>query len=93
MPTRNVNLTDYYDDMISRFMESGRYSNASEVIRAGLRLLEHQTLAEEAKLEALRSAFLEGQAAYESGNATALESEADIDRLFDALDAETGPAT
>jgi antitoxin ParD1/3/4 len=38
-------LTDYWHDFINQMVESGRYNNRSEVIRAGLRSLEEQELA------------------------------------------------
>ena len=39
MPTRNVNLTDHFDRFIEDEVTSGRFSNASEMVREGLRLL------------------------------------------------------
>ena len=50
MPTRNINLTDHFDKFIESSVESGRFSNASELVREGLRLLEQheQENAEEA---------------------------------------------
>ena len=54
MPTRNVNLTDSFDVFIDEQIEAGRYRNASEVMRAGLRLLQQQTAEDGAKLAALR---------------------------------------
>ena len=44
MPTRNVNLTEHLDTFIETGVASGRFSNASEVVREGLRLLEHRDL-------------------------------------------------
>jgi len=65
MPTRNVVLTDYQSRMIDTLVESGRYQNASEVLREGLRLIEAREALETAKLEALRAAAVEGAAAFE----------------------------
>ena len=60
MPTRNVNLTDELDRFVSSKIESGRYENASEVVRAALRTLERDEQQHEAKLAALRAAIDEG---------------------------------
>jgi antitoxin ParD1/3/4 len=60
MPTRNVNLTDELDTFVSEKIESGRYENASEVVRAALRILEREERQFEAKLVALRAAIDEG---------------------------------
>ena len=62
MPTRNVNLTQELDRFVLTRVESGRFENASEVVRAALRTLEREERAYEAKLEALRSAIDEGDA-------------------------------
>ena len=62
MPTRNVNLTDELDSFVLEKIESGRYENASEVIRAALRTLEREEQQFEAKLAALRTAIDEGDA-------------------------------
>jgi len=62
MPTRNVNLTDELDRFVNLKIESGRYENASEVIRAALRALERDEQEHEAKLTALRTAIDEGDA-------------------------------
>jgi antitoxin ParD1/3/4 len=62
MPTRTVNLTDELDTFVSEKIESGRYENASEVVRAALRTLEREEKEFEAKLVALRAAIDEGDA-------------------------------
>lgn len=62
MPTRNVNLTDELDSFVLKKVKSGRYENASEVVRAALRTLEREEQQYEAKLAALRSAIDEGDA-------------------------------
>jgi antitoxin ParD1/3/4 len=62
MPTRNVNLTQELDRFVLARVESGRFENASEVVRAALRTLEREEQLYEAKLEALRAAIDEGDA-------------------------------
>jgi antitoxin ParD1/3/4 len=56
MPTRNVVLTDHHEEIIDRLVKSGRYQNASEVLRDGLRLVEQRDALEAAKLVALQDA-------------------------------------
>jgi len=60
MPTRNVNLTDELDRFVLAKVASGRYENASEVVRAALRTLEREEQQYEAKLAALRTAIDDG---------------------------------
>ena len=62
MPTRNVNLTEELDRFVLKKVESGRYENASEVVRTALRTLEREERQYEAKLAALRAAIDEGDA-------------------------------
>ena len=62
MPTRNVNLTDELDRFVLTKVESGRYENASEVVRAALRTLEREEQQYEVKLAALKTAIDEGDA-------------------------------
>ena len=52
----SVSLGNYFDEFVNGSLQSGRYKNASEMIRAGLRLLE----AEEDKLLALKNSIKEG---------------------------------
>lgn len=52
----SVSLGDYFEEFVESRIAEGRYKNASEVLRAGLRLLEE----EENKLAALKSAMQEG---------------------------------
>ena len=63
MPTRNVVLTDSQTDLIERLIADGRYQNASEALRAGLRLLER----EEADMTALRDRLAAGLEEARSG--------------------------
>jgi len=62
LPTRNVNLTDELDRFVLKKVKSGRFENASEVVRAALRTLEREEQQYEAKLLALRAAIDEGDA-------------------------------
>ena len=63
MATRNVVLTDTQSDLVDRLIASGRYQNASEALRAGLRLLER----EESELGALRDRLSAGVEQARSG--------------------------
>ena len=56
MPTRNVVLTDHQHRVIESLIGSGRYQNASEILRDGLRLVEQREAEHAARLEALREA-------------------------------------
>ena len=75
MPTRNVNLTDHFDKFITRVVASGEYSNASEVVRDGLRLVEERKKEQRAKLQWLRNAANEGAADIERGDFVDLDSD------------------
>lgn len=67
MPTRNVVLTDHHEQLIASLVDSGRYQNASEVLREGLRLIESREAEDTAKLKALRQAATTGIAAMDRG--------------------------
>ena len=70
----SVSLGNYFDRFVQSRLTSGRFKNASEVIRAGLRLLEE----EENKIIALRNAIQEG---VESGIALNFNSEVHLKEL------------
>ncbi len=78
MPTRNVNLTEHYDCFVQEQIASGRYKNASEVMRAGLRLLESQTTEEQEKLQLLRSLAAEGFDEIDQGKGISLRNETQL---------------
>lgn len=52
----SISLGHYFDDFIQDRLSSGRYKNASEVVRAGLRLLEE----EESRVQSLKKSIQEG---------------------------------
>ena len=78
MPTRNVNLTEHFDKFIDKRVKSGRFSNASEVVREGLRLLEKREAEEKARLKWLQAAIQEGMDAMDRGDYTELRSTEEI---------------
>lgn len=59
-------LGDHFDSFVASQIEAGRYANATDVMRSGLRLLEER----EQEAEALRRALIEGE---ESGVAGPLD--------------------
>lgn len=76
MPT-SVALSPYFENFVRAQVDTGRFNNVSEVVRAGLRLLEHYEAQQAAKLTALREAIAVG-----------LASGPDLseDEVFDALE-------
>lgn len=74
MKTTSVALGNYFEDFIKAQIAQGRYNNASEVIRAGLRLLEE----DESQLMALKSAINEG---LDSGVAEGFDPQAHLKSL------------
>ena len=64
MVTRNVVLTEAQDELVQALVMTGRFQNASEAMRAGLRLLEEQ----EAGLLQIRARLQEGLAELEAGD-------------------------
>jgi len=81
MPTRNINLTDRFDQFISAEIAAGRYRNASEVMRAGLRLLEQQKREEREKLKLLRTLASEAFGQLDHGQGIEIQSERQLANL------------
>jgi len=67
VPTRNIVLTEQQAVMIERLVRSGRYQNASEVLRDGLRLVRQREAEDKARLVALRQAASVGQEDFDAG--------------------------
>ena len=78
MPT-SVALSPHFETFVRRQVDSGRFNNVSEVVRAGLRLLEEREAEKAAKLQALREAIAVGLA---SG------SDLSEEEVFDELEAK-----
>ena len=55
MPTRNVMLTEHQTAFVEEMVSAGRYQNASEVLRDGLRLVEERQRQYQASLDAIRA--------------------------------------
>lgn len=89
MPTRNVVLTDHQQDVIEMLVDSGRYQNASEVLREGLRLVEQRENEDALKLDALRKAAHMGLADLASGRFRDVKPGA-IDAAVGRLGVEAG---
>ncbi len=70
MPTRNVVLSTQQHDLVEALVQSGRYQNASEVLREGLRMIEQRERVEEAKLKMLEQAAGAGWADISAGRYT-----------------------
>ena len=70
----SISLGDHFEEFVDAKVSNGRFKNASEVIRAGLRLLEE----EEAKVVVLQKAITEG---IESGLAKKFDPEKHLEKL------------
>ena len=84
MPTRNVVLTERRS-LIEALVTSGRYQNASEVLRQGLRLIETREVEDAAKLEALREATRVGEAAIRRGEYRTFGAVGELARHLDEI--------
>lgn len=69
----SFSLGEHFSDFVEAQLKAGRYDNASDIMRAALRLLEER----ETKLSALRAALIKGE---ESGPATPFDFEKFIAR-------------
>ena len=78
MPTRNVVLTNHQAVLVEQLVTSGRYQNASEVLREGLRLVEQREAEDAYRLEALRYAVQAGLADVEAGRFKTFDSKASL---------------
>ena len=70
----SVAIGDHFADFIERQIAQGRYGSATDVVTAGLRLLEEH----EIRLEALRTALIEGE---QNGVSTPFDIEEFLDEM------------
>jgi antitoxin ParD1/3/4 len=85
MPTRNVVLTEHQAKLIENLVGSGRYQNASEVLREGLRLVEQREAEDRAKLQVLRKAAATGFDALDRGEFKEFDSSSDLQAYLNEL--------
>ena len=78
MPT-SVALGNHFETFVRDQLQSGRFNNASEVVRAGLRLLEEREERKQLELDALRAEIAAGRATGSTKYA---------DAVFDRLEAK-----
>jgi antitoxin ParD1/3/4 len=67
MPT-SVALGDHFEEFIKQQLESGRFNNVSEVVRAGLRLLEDEQKEREIRHRELKAAIRQGMDSEDAGS-------------------------
>jgi antitoxin ParD1/3/4 len=67
MPT-SVALGNHFEEFVKKQLESGRFNNVSEVIRAGLRLLEDEEKLREIRHRELKAAIQDGIDSEDAGS-------------------------
>lgn len=86
MATRNVVLTERQEQLIASLVEAGRYQNASEVLRDGLRLLEREQREFEVRLQTLRDAAQHGWDDIDAGRYLDVTTSEERARMWDEID-------
>ena len=89
MSTQNVVLTKRQEKLIKTLVRSGRYQNASEVVREGLRLVEQREAEDAARLAALRKAARAGFSALDRGEFKEFKSIDDLEAFLNDLSEKT----
>lgn len=82
MPTRNVVLTDQQENFVGELVDAGRYQNASEVLREGLRLLEDQIHLRQAEISNIQAGVISGFDQVERGQFAQGSGQEVIERAF-----------
>src|ERR1700733_11605924 len=82
----NVSITPHFSKFIRDKVKSGRYSNASEVVREALRRLEQEEMVTEQSVivdpDNMKEAVLQGLGSIERGDFTELHTQEDLQRFF-----------
>lgn len=73
----SVTLSDHFDDFIARAVASGRYNSASDVVRAGLRMLERQEM--ELEFDRLKASLEEADRQAVAGETLTVDLESFLD--------------
>ena len=84
MPTRNINLTASQDAFVKKMVKTGKYQNASEVLRDAVRSLQQRSKEDELKLTVLRKHIQAGLDALDGGDFTEID-DVDLDSTLDKL--------
>lgn len=74
MPSKNVDLTDHLSEFVDLLVASGKYKDASEVLREGLRLLEQKNTEQAHQLSVLQKLANQGFEQIDQGQGIALSS-------------------
>lgn len=82
MPARNVSLTPQLAAFLDQNVKTGRFSNASEVVREGLRLLQQRQAEDALKLEALRAAVDNAMADMKAGRTSPVPEGRELETIM-----------
>lgn len=88
MPTRNVVLTDQQSELVDELVREGRYQNASEVLREGLRLLADTNVRFKAEVEGIRAGIIDGLQQADASDFAPGSGEEAIRRAFETARAK-----
>jgi len=92
MPTRNIVLTNHQATFVEGLVNSGRYQNASEVLREGLRLVEQREAEDTLRLQALKAAVQVGIDDMEAGRYQTFDSAQSLRNHLQSLAAKATEA-
>lgn len=81
----NFSLTPSLEQFVRDYAASGDYNNASEVVREALRQFKHSEELRAIKMERLRAAIADGDAAVARGDAVSISSDDALDTFFGEL--------